>query len=174
MGEVTAPRPLNEADDLSVFDCGRETLNVWLKDRALKNQMSDATRTYVIADQKAGRIVGYVSLASAQIDRKTLPGKNRRNRPDPVPVILLARLAIDTRYQGKGIGGDLLAFAASIAIAASQSIGVSGMVTHPIDEQARAFYASHDFMTLDADPKRPMFARISDMRGSGITAKGGE
>ena len=172
MGEVNAPRAIADSDDLSEFRCGRETLDDWLRGRAIKNQRSDATRTYVVTPPHSSRVVGYVALASAQINRSVLPGRDRRNRPDPVPVILLARLAIDLRFQGKGVGGDFLSFAASIAIAASESVGVSGMVTHPIDEQARAFYASHDFTTLSADPKRPMFARIADMRGSGITSKG--
>ncbi len=90
---VTPPRPLAEGDDRNLFDCGRESLNIWFRRHAWANQTSEASRVNIITDAASGRIVGYVALSAAQIERAFLPRPQQRNRPDPVPVTFLGQLA---------------------------------------------------------------------------------
>src|ERR1700686_2978847 len=100
MAAVTPPRPLAE-DNRSQFDCGRESLNTWFRRHAAANHASGASRVNVIADAMSGRIVGYVTLSAAQIERAFLPKPLQRDRPDPLPVTLLSRLAVEKDYQGQ-------------------------------------------------------------------------
>jgi predicted N-acetyltransferase YhbS len=157
---VTPPRPLTEADDRSSFDCGRASLNQWFRERAWANQIADVSRTNVICDAASGRIVGYVTLSAAQIERAFLPKPHQRNKPDPVPVTLLGQLAVDTRHQGQGHARSLLLFA--------QEIGSFGVITHPIDDSARAFYRRWGFVDLPGDPRAAMIVRTVDLQKSGI------
>jgi len=90
---ITPPRPLAETDDRDLFDCGRESLNIWFRRHAWANQAGGASRVNVIADATSGRIIGYVTLSAAQIERAFLPKPQQRNRPDPLPVTLLGQLA---------------------------------------------------------------------------------
>ena len=167
MGAVTPPRPLGADDDRSAFDCGRPSLNTWFP-RHVANHVSGITRTNVICDSDTGSIVGYVSLSAAQIERAFLPKSQQRNRPDPIPVTLLGQLAIATTHQGEGHAKSLLAFALRSALAAAQHVGSYAIITHPLDDQVRAFYARFHFLDLPADPKRAMFVRMSELKNSGF------
>ena len=104
------PEPLTDDHQLDRFDSGAPTLDDWLKRRAMANQASGATRTYVVCEGK--RAVAYYALASGAIAQAGVPGKLRRNMPDTIPVVVLARLAVDANYQGRGLGRALFRDAA--------------------------------------------------------------
>ncbi|RYC29699.1 GNAT family N-acetyltransferase [Lichenibacterium minor] len=169
MVAATPPRPLREDDNRSDFDCGRESLNGWFHRHAWANHVGGASRVNVITDPVTGRIAGYVSLSAAQIERAFLPKPQQRNRPDPVPVTLLGQLAIDLAYQGQGHAASLLIFALRTALQASESIGSAGVLTHPLDDGVRRFYARGGFAELPHDPRRAMFVRMVDLRASLMT-----
>jgi predicted N-acetyltransferase YhbS len=170
MAEVTPPRPLQDEDDRSSFNCGRDSLNQWFRRHAWNNQAANVTRTSVICDAESDLIVGYVSLSAAQIERGHLPKSAQRNRPDPIPAILLAQLAVDRRYQGRGLSRSLLFYALTTAVNLSQQLGCFCVVTHPLDDDVRAFYARFGFEQLPFDPRRAMAVRIADLVQSGFTA----
>jgi GNAT superfamily N-acetyltransferase len=164
MGRLTAPRPLIATDDRDTFDCGRESLNHWFRRHAWANQDNDASRTSVIRDASDERIAGFVSLCAAQIERAYLPKASQRNRPDPLPVILLGQLAVDRRNQGQGCARSLMQYALLTALRFSADIGCIGVVTHPLDDGVRSFYSAFDFRELPFDPSRRMMVRIVDLR----------
>ncbi len=166
MVAVTPPRPLLEDDDRSGFDCGRDSLNGWFQRHAWANHVGGTSRVNVITEPATGRIAGYVSLSAAQIERAFLPKPQQRNRPDPVPVTLLGQLAIDLAYQGQGHAASLLIFALRTALQAAESIGSAGVLTHPLDDGVRRFYARWGFADLPFDPRRAMFIRMVDLRAS--------
>ncbi len=166
MVAVTPPRPLAEDDDRNLFDCGRESLNVWFRRHAWANQASGASRVNVVADTTSGRIVGYVTLSASQIERAFLPKPQQRNRPDPVPVILLGQLAVDKDYQRQGHAVSLLLFALKAALRAAEIVGSMGVITHPLDDGVRGFYARWGFQDLPFDPRRAMMVRMVDLRQS--------
>ena len=118
----------------------------------------------MIADAVTGRIVGYVTLSAAQIERAFLPKSMQRNRPEQVPALLLGQLAVDKDYQGQGHGADLLLFALRAAMRASDSVGSMGVITHPLDEALRGFYARWGFQDLPFDPRRAMIVRMVDLK----------
>lgn len=168
MAEVTPPRPLAEQDDRSQFNCGRELLNGWFRRHAWHNHAAGVSRTTVICDQATGLITGYVALSAAQIEREFLAKAHQRHKPDPVPVTLLGQLAIDRAYQGRGHARSLLLFALTTALRASRDIGSFGIITHPLDDQVRAFYGRWGFADLPFDPKRAMIVRMVDLEKSGF------
>jgi len=170
VADVTAPRPLIETDDRSRFDCGRESLNQWFRRHAWTNHVAGISRTNVIYDVITGEIVGYVTLSAAQIERAFLPRSLQRNKPDPMPVTLLGQLAIHRDHQGKGHARSLLLFALRTALAASRQIGSFGVITHPLDDGVRAFYARWGFQDLPFDPRRAMIVRMIDIERSGLGA----
>lgn len=120
----------------------------------------------VITDTASGRIAGYVTLSAAQIERAFLPKSQQRNRPDPVPATLLGQLAVDSAFQGQGHAASLLLFALRTALVASEAIGSMGVLTHPLDDEVRGFYGRWGFQDLSFDPRRAMFVRMVDLRGS--------
>jgi GNAT superfamily N-acetyltransferase len=140
---VTAPEPLAAHHDVSHFNCAHADLVDWLQRRALSNESAQASRTYVIAE--LGRVVGYYALAAGSIEPESAPGSVRRNMPRPIPAIVLGRLAVDDRYQGKGLGAGLLQDAVLRSLNAAAAIGARALLCHAIDEQARAFYLHHGF-----------------------------
>lgn len=170
MTAVTPPRPLVGSDDPAHFDCGRESLNAWFRRHAWGNHVSGVSRVNVIADAGSGRIVGYVTLSAAQIERAFLPKPQQRNRPDPVPVTLLGQLAVDRDYQGQGHASSLLLFALRTALNASRNVGSMGVITHPLDDDVRGFYARWGFQELPFDPHRAMLVRMVDLQQSFASA----
>jgi predicted N-acetyltransferase YhbS len=166
MAAVTPPRPLAEDDDRSLFDCGRESLNTWFRRHAWSNQASGASRVNVIIDATSGRIVGYVTLSAAQIERAFLPKSRQRNRPDPLPVTLLGQLAVDKDFQGQRHAASLLVFALKTALRAADMVGSVGVITHPLDDGVRSFYAKWGFEDLPFDPRRAMMVRMVDLQRS--------
>ena len=168
MAGLTSPRPLRVDDDRAAFDCGRESLNAWFRRHAWNNQQASITRTNVVCDPQNGCIVGYVSLSAGQIERAFLPKAAQRNRPDPIPVILLGQLAIDRTYQGHGYSRSLLLFALTTAVRSSGDVGSFGVLTHPLDDAVRGFYRKFGFEELPFDPARSMVVRMVDLIASGI------
>jgi GNAT superfamily N-acetyltransferase len=168
MGAVAPPRPLAATDDLQSFDCGRESLNAWLRTRAWRNHSSGVSRTNVLCDAATGEIVGFVSLSAGQIERAFLPKPHQRNKPDPVPVTLLGQLAVSKARQGQGHARSLLLFALKTAVASSERVGSFGVITHPIDPALRAFYRRWGFDDLPFDPKGAMIVRMAELREAGI------
>ncbi|KMV18288.1 GCN5 family acetyltransferase [Mycolicibacterium conceptionense] len=170
MSGYSAPRPISEHDVVADFDSGEPTLDQYLRGRALANHVEGASRCFVT--RRDGRVVGFYALASAAVERASTPGRVRRNMPDPVPVILLSRLAIDRKEQGQGLGAALLRDAIARAVAAAEIIGVRALLVHALHEQARAFYAHFDFEPSPTDPLHLLLlikdARALIDRGGGL------
>jgi GNAT superfamily N-acetyltransferase len=145
---VTAPERLTADHDVSAFNNGlHASLDDWLRERALASEGASA-RTYVVCDAvQPRRVVGYYTITTAMEQRAALPiAKLRRGMPDRVPLLLLARLAIDTGFQGRGLGADLLADALRRCVAASEIAGARAVIVHAIDDKAAAFYQHYGFM----------------------------
>lgn len=149
---LSAPQPLAATHRLDGFTCGETSLDDWLKRRAMANQLSGASRTFVVTDQ-AGRAHGYYAMAAGAVSHQTTTSAVRRNMPDPVPVMILARLAVDHRAQGLRLGGALLQDAVHRAVAVSQNAGVRALIVHALHDRAKAFYEHYGFQ---ASPLHPM------------------
>jgi GNAT superfamily N-acetyltransferase len=158
---LVAPAALAPSHDLEAFDSGVPPLDEWLKRRARANETEGASRTFVLCEES--RVIGYYSLAAGSLMHANAIGKVRRNMPDPVPVILLGRLAIDSRWQGKGLGADLLRDAVLRTTSAAETIGVRAILVHAISEAAKAFYERRGFRSSPADPMTLMIT-IEDAR----------
>jgi GNAT superfamily N-acetyltransferase len=159
MGEVSSlspPEPLADHHDVAAFISGESPLDDWLKRRARSNQASGASRTFVLC--QGTRVVAYYALASGAIAVDTAPGRFRRNMPSPIPVVVLARLAVDQDWQGKGIGRALFRDAARRVAHAADSIGIRGIVVHAISENAKSFYLALGF---DPSPLEPMMLMVT-------------
>ncbi len=150
MEGLNPPRLLAADDDASSFDCGTPALNDWLKKRALVNHLSGASRSYVVTVGR--RIVGYYCLSAGAIQHAAAPGNIRRNMPEPIPVIVMGRLAVDTRVQGKGVGVGLLRHALDTTTVLAQSAGIRALLVHAKDESAAGFYAKFGLMPSPLDP----------------------
>lgn len=142
-------------------------MNYWFRRHAWQNQQGGGSRTNVIEDA-GGAIAGYVSLSAGHVEREILPNSIRRNQPDPVPVVLLGQLAVDLSFHGLGIGRSLMHFAFAASVRVSREVGCVGLVTFPIDEEVRGFYASFGFEDMDDDPQRHMIVRIRDLTKNGF------
>ncbi len=140
---LSPPEPLTEDHQTDSFDSGEPTLDYWLRRRAWANQASGASRTYVVCD--GASVIGYYALASGAIAQTGIPGRFRRNMPDPVPVVILARLAIDRNYQDRGLGRALFRDSVQRVAQAANVIGMRGIVVHAISEEARRFYVALGF-----------------------------
>ena len=145
-----APEPLAARHELHAFNSGVDSLDQWLKRRALKNQASGASRTFVACD--GDRVLAYYALASSAVVVDAAPGRFRRNMPDPIPVVVLARLAVDCSLQGAGLGRALVKNAAQRVLQAADVIGIRGMVVHALSMEAKAFYERVGFDPSPIDP----------------------
>jgi len=166
MGEISGlspPELLADHHDFGNFGSGEASLDDWLKRRARANQVSGASRTYVLCEEK--RVIGYYALASGVVTVESAPGRFRRNMPNPIPVAVLARLAVDSDWHGRGLGRALFRDAARRVAHAADAIGIRGIVVHAISEEAKKFYLALGF---DASPSEPMtlMATLSDIRAA--------
>lgn len=143
MGCVTAPEPLSSFHQVAEFVSGEAVLDDWLKQKGLKNQALGATRTFVVCRKGTQQVVGFYSLATGSVNEAT--GNLRRNMPDPIPVIILARLAVDASFRGKGLGADLLHDAVRRCYRVAENIGVRAIMVHALTESAKQFYIHHGF-----------------------------
>lgn len=149
---LSAPQPLAVTHLLDEFACGEASLDEWLKRRALTNQLSGASRTFVVADPD-GRVFGYYAMAAGAVSHQAATSGVRRNMPDPVPVMVLARLAVDHRAQGIQLGAALLQDAVHRAVAVSQNAGVRALLVHALHDRAKNFYEHYGFRE---SPQHPM------------------
>lgn len=149
---LSAPQPLAATHILDEFACGEASLDEWLKRRARTNQLSGASRTFVVSDQD-GRVHAYYAMAAGAVAHQAATSNVRRNMPDPVPVLVLARLAVDRRAQGIKLGAALLQDAVNRAVSVSRNAGVRALLVHAINERAKAFYAHYGFQE---SPQHPM------------------
>ena len=142
-GQITPPTLLTESHERTTFSCGESELDDWLSRRALTNQLSGASRTYVVAVEN--RVIAYYALASGSVLAGEAPGRVRRNMPDPIPVIVLGRLAVDRRWQGQGLGRALLRDAILRSLQAAKIVGIRAILVHALHVKAAAFYRNAGF-----------------------------
>lgn len=153
MARFRDPEPLGRDHALNGFDCGRASLNVWLMKYARQADAAGSARTYVVVDSGHEHVVGYHAVAAAGVEREAATARVIRGMPRyPIPVVLLARLAVDTSVAGKGVGAWLLRDAMMRTLAASETIGVRAMLVHAIDDDARGFYLRHGLEPSPTDP----------------------
>jgi GNAT superfamily N-acetyltransferase len=148
--EMSPPRKLSTEDDLSGFDTGEPQLDEWLRRRALPNEASGASRAYVVCAGRRG--VGYYTLAVGAVAPVDAPGRVRRNMPDPLPAMLLGRLAVDGAFQGRHIGAGLLRDAVLRTVQAAEIAGIRAILVHAISERAKRFYEGYGFVASPVDP----------------------
>ncbi len=153
---LTVPMPLTEHHQTDGFSCGQDSLDQWLKQRSLKNQIQGASRTFVVCD--GARVVAYYALASGAVTSQGATGRFRRNMPDPIPVVVLGRLAVDLTLHGKGFGRSLVRDASLRVIQAASAIGIRGMVVHALTDEAKAFYEKVGFESSPIDAHVLMIA----------------
>lgn len=160
--QFETPEPLAASHRLERFDCGEAVLDDWLRRRALANQASGASRTFVVADPD-GFVLGYYALAAGAVSHQLATNGVRRNMPDPVPVLVLGRLAVDRRARGLQLGASLLQDAVHRAVAVSRDAGVRALLVHALHEQARQFYEHYGFQSSPLHPMTLML-RLSGMK----------
>lgn len=159
---LSAPEPLSSVHRLDEFECGELVLDEWLKRRAQANQLSGGSRTFVVVDQD-NRVCGYYAMAAGAIAHQMATSAVRRNMPDPVPVMVLARLAVDQRAHGMQLGASLLQDAVNRAVAVSLNAGVRALLVHALHDRAKQFYEHYGFQ---ASPVHPMtlMLRLSSVK----------
>ena len=153
---LSAPGLLAPEHDFGDFTCGVVSLDDWLKRRATANQASGASRTYVVCERS--RVVGYYSLASGALALNEASAPITRNMPDPMPIAILRRLAVDQSWRAKGLGAALLQDAVARTLSACDIIGIRGLLAHAISAEAKAFYENYGFL---ASPNQPMTLILS-------------
>ena len=158
---LTPPAPIETGHDVSAFNSGVTSLDEWLQKRALKNEKASASRTYVTCDKN--RVVGYYCLSAGAIALQESPKKMARNMPDPIPVLVMGRLAIDKGYQNKGLGKALLLDAARRTLQAGEIAGVAALLVHALSEEAKRFYISRGFVECPVQPMTSCM-RLADAR----------
>lgn len=146
------PQSLTSAHDLSRFQSGNAVLDDWLKRRSLANEVAGASRTYVIYEQNSNDVIAYYSLAVGSVIRNSASSKVRRNMPDPIPVMILGRLAVDESFHGKGIGRGLVRDAILRTQQAAKIAGIRAILVHAIDDKAREFYEHLGFQPSPISP----------------------
>lgn len=150
MGKLTPPEPINSDHSTANFDCGIPSLDQWIRRQALKNEASGASRTFVVCNKN--EVVGYYALASGSVLRQQTPGKIKRKMPEPIPVLILGRLAVDRKWQGSGLGSGLLRDALLRTYNVSRQVGVRALLVHALSEDAKNFYLRHGFMQSPIEP----------------------
>jgi GNAT superfamily N-acetyltransferase len=163
--DISAPEHLSAEDDLSAFDSGVPDLDEWLRRRAAGNEATGASRTYVV--RAAGRVVGYYALAAGGVAQATATGRVRRNMPDPVPVMVLGRLAVDRNYQGRGVAKGLLRDAILRTLQVARMAGIRALLVHAISPEAKRFYEHCGFSASSVDPMTSMITMADAERALG-------
>jgi GNAT superfamily N-acetyltransferase len=142
---LRSPEPLGAQHRLEGFDCGKQALNDWLLRHARQAHGSGSAKTFVVADDD--RVAGYFSLTVGQVNTLDTPERIRKGMGQyPIPVVILARLAVSTQDQGRGIGFGLLQDAIRRTLLIAEQAGIRAMLTHPIDDDAAKFYTRFGFI----------------------------
>ena len=166
MPRFSEPEPLGPDHAVEGFDCGQTSLNIWLMRYGRQAAAVGSARTYVVVDADQGRVVGYHALAAAALEREAATTRIVKGMPQyPIPVVLLARLAVDLSVAGRGLGPWLLRDAMTRTLAAGETIGVRAVLVHAIDEDAAAFYVRHGLEASPTDPRHLMIL-IKDIAAS--------
>ncbi len=160
---ISPPVPLTADHEVDAFVSGVDGLDAWLKRRALKNQTTGASRTFIACENRTA--IAYYALASSAVTVAQAPGRFRRNMPDPIPLVVLGRLAVDRSQQGKGLGRALVRDAAVRVIQAADTIGIRGMLVHALSDEAKTFYERLGFEPSSIDPMM-LFVTLDDLRAS--------
>jgi len=160
---IAPPEPLAEHHDIETFMSGVESMDTWFRRRALENQATGVSRTFIACEGQ--RVVAYYSLASSAVTVAEASGRFRRNMPDPIPVVVLGRLAVDKSFQGKGIDRALVRDAGYRVIHAADAIGIRGLIVHAISAKAKAFYEHIGFDASALDPMTLMIT-LADLKAS--------
>jgi GNAT superfamily N-acetyltransferase len=150
-GKLRPPEPITEAHDLATFDSGESSLDNWLRRRALRNEASGGSRTYVVCSDPGKHVVAYYCLAAGAVAHTAAPGRVRRNMPDPIPVMVIGRLAVDRSFQGRGLGRAMLRDAVLRTIQAASIAGIRAILVHAVSEEARQFYEKCGFHASPID-----------------------
>ncbi|MCL1801900.1 MAG: GNAT family N-acetyltransferase [Promicromonosporaceae bacterium] len=149
MSTFTPIRPLQASDHVNGFSSGKPELDNWLASRAIRAEQARTTRTYVVLEDGTQNVVGYYSLAAGSVAHELVGGGwLMRNTPDPVPVILLGRLAVERSFHGRGLGAALLKDAIRKAVAAANVVGSRALLVHALDDDAKGFYLRYQFREL--------------------------
>jgi GNAT superfamily N-acetyltransferase len=156
----SAPAPLTAAHNVSDFESGEPTLDDWLKHRALRNEGRGASRTYVVCHEHI--VVAYYCLSAGSISSELVPGRIRRNMPDPIPVMVLGRLAVDLAWQRRNLGKALLRDAILRTVQVSEIVGVKALLVHALSDQAVCFYQANGFYPSPMNP-RTLFLPLSEV-----------
>jgi len=149
--KLHGPQPLTADHQLNTFNCGETSLDEWLKRRALLNQSNGASRTFVVVDESQ-LVMGYYALAAGAVHHQDATRSIRQNMPDPIPVMVLARLAVDIRTQGMQLGAGLLRDAVDRSLAVAKNTGVRALLVHALHERAKQFYLYFDFQASPVHP----------------------
>jgi predicted N-acetyltransferase YhbS len=149
--KLNAPQPLSADHQLKTVNCGDTSLDEWLKRRAILNQTNGASRTFVVVD-KNQLVMGYYALAAGAVHHQDATRSIRQNMPDPIPVMVLARLAVDIRTQGMQLGAGLLRDAVDRSLAVAKNTGVRALLVHALHERAKQFYLYFGFQASPVHP----------------------
>ena len=150
-GRLKEPVRLNSEHVISKFNSGNESLDYWLNNKAIHNDYAGASRTYVVCEDRY--VVAYYCLSTGSVEHKEVMGRLRRNMPNPIPVMILGRLAVDLAWQHRGIGAALLRDALLRTIQVSEIAGVKALLVHAISDQAVDFYKKWGFQASPINPK---------------------
>lgn len=157
MGKITPPTRLRPDHDISEFRSIEPELDDWLRRKALKNESSGACRTYVVTDGE--KVIGFYCIATGAVAQAEAPGRVRRNMPDPVPVIILGRLAVHKDWAGQKIGQGLVKDAILRTLQAAEVVGIRAILVHAKSQAAKDFYERKCGMT--PSPVDPMTLMIT-------------
>jgi GNAT superfamily N-acetyltransferase len=159
--QLQQPTLISITDAVDNFDSSEISLNEWLKKRAIKNNASGASRCFVV--KNAQEVIGYYTLSAGAIAHESVPKPLRKNMPDPLPVVLLGRLAVDRRHHNQGIGQALLRDAMLRAVTIAADAGVFAILVHALSPQAKQFYISRGFVSSPIQPLT-LFTTIETIR----------
>ena len=166
MGTLRGPRPLGRKDVRDGFHCGIASLDTWLVEHAPGADAAGSARTYVVIDDGQDRVVGYYALTVASLEREAATGRATKGMPrHPIPVMLLARLAVDESVQGEGVGAMLLADAMQRTLLVAEETGIRLLLVHAVDDEARSFYLHFGFEVSPSDPMNLQLL-IKDIRAT--------
>jgi len=148
LSSLLRPRSITTGDSVAGFTCGEPSLDNWLTTRAIANERSGASRTFVSLDKESQVVAGYYCLAASSMRSEDAAGALKRNMPDPIPIILIGRLAVDERFGGRGLGASLLQDALMKSVEAAQLIGAHAVVVHALNVGAENFYTKFGFVAM--------------------------